>query len=247
MDRQDLIVNLQENVLMITLNRPNALNAFSTEMKSGLMEALQFAKRNPEVKAVLLSGSGRSFCAGEDVKEMAKRTPADSFENISRLNELILAMGELEVPIVSSVHGYAAGGGACLALASDMILAAEDSQFVFSFSKRGIIGDMGAQYFLARTIGSYRAKEVLMTAQPISAVTAFQWGMVNHLYPPEKLMEEAFNFTKKLTHGSGSAMGLIKKVTNKALISNLTDILDMERSSQFIIRSTTTINTNISH
>jgi 2-(1,2-epoxy-1,2-dihydrophenyl)acetyl-CoA isomerase len=238
MNREDIIVQLEENVLSITLNRPNALNAFSRDMMEGIMEALQMAKSNPEIRAILLSGEGRSFSAGGDIKRMGKKTPVDTYDHIGRLNEVILAMAELDVPIVAAVHGYAAGAGVCLAMACDNILAADNSKFILSFSKVGLVSDGGGLFFLPRTIGLYRAKEVLFNAEPIEASTALDWGMINRLYPPDQLLSEAMNYTKKLAEGPGRAIAMIKKIANRAIVSDLAAILEMERSAQSMIQST---------
>lgn len=238
MSQQDLIVRQEGNILVITLNRPEALNAFSPDMIQELLDALEFAKSNEEIRAVLLSGAGRAFSAGGDVKRMGQATPVATYDHIGRLNELILTMSEVDVPIVAAVHGYAAGAGVCLAMACDNILAADDSKFVLSFSKVGLISDGGGLFFLPRTIGLYRAKEVLFTAEPIAAATALQWGMVNRLYPADQLFEEAMNYAKKLAEGPSRAIGMIKRIANKALLSDLGDILEAERTTQAMIQST---------
>ncbi|GAX90251.1 enoyl-CoA hydratase/isomerase family protein [Effusibacillus lacus] len=238
MNQQDLLVKQEGKVLHVTLNRPDALNAFSRDMIEGLTEAMETAKNDSEIRAVLLSGAGRSFSAGGDVKQMGEGTPVMTYEHIGRLNQLILAMSELDVPIVAAVHGYAAGAGVCLALACDMVLAAEDSKFIMSFAKVGLISDGGGLFFLPRTIGLYRAKEALFLAEPIDAVTAHQWGMVNRLYPADQLFEEAGRYAAKLAEGPSRAIGQIKRIANQSLVSDLSDILEMERITQAMIRTT---------
>src|SRR5690625_3365465 len=161
-----VLVNISEGVMHLSLNRPDSLNAFSPDMITGLKEALNKAKHDEGIRVVTISGSGRSFSAGGDVKTMGKREPLDVYEHIGELNELILLMRDLEKPIIAAVHGYAAGAGFNLALACDIILAAEESKFVLSFSKVGLISDGGGHYFLPRLIGPYRSKELLFSAEP---------------------------------------------------------------------------------
>lgn len=237
-NRQDLSASLNGNVLKIELNRPSALNAFSPDMMEGMLESLQLAKTSEEIRAVLLTGAGRAFSSGGDVKGMGQGTPVRTYDHIGRLNQVILAMSELEVPIVAAVQGYAAGAGVCLALACDLVMAAENSKFVLSFSKVGLISDGGALYFLPRTIGLYRAKEALFLAEPIEAATAHAWGMVNRLVPTDQLAEEAMKYAGKLAQGPSRAVGMIKKIANRALISDLSGILEMERITQATIQST---------
>lgn len=234
----DLLVKLEGPVLHITLNRPDALNAFSADMMLGMLKAIQFAKETEAVRAVLLTGSGRSFSSGGDVKGMGSGTPLKTYDHIGRLNQVILAMTELEVPVIAAIHGYAAGAGVCLALACDLILAAQDSKFVLSFSKVGLISDGGALYFLPRTIGLYRAKEALFLAEPIAATLAMEWGMVNHLFPAEELLEEAKKYAVKVANGPSRAIGSIKMIANRSLLTDLAGILEMERITQATIQST---------
>jgi 2-(1,2-epoxy-1,2-dihydrophenyl)acetyl-CoA isomerase len=238
MNREDIILQVEGNVLSVTLNRPHALNAFSPDMMEGMLEAIQMAKTNPDIRAMLLSGAGRSFSAGGDVKGMGSATPVRTYDHIGRLNDVIRAMTELEVPIIAAVHGYAAGAGVCLALACDQILAADNSKFILSFAKVGLISDGGALYFLPRTIGLYRAKEALFNAEPIEASTALSWGMANRLYPPEQLLSEAMSYARKLAEGPGRAIAMIKRIANRALVSDLEGILEMERTTQAMIQST---------
>lgn len=229
-----LIVNIVGNVMSVTLNRPEALNAFTPSMISGLIEAIKAAKENDEVRVVTLSGSGRAFSAGGDVKAMDK-SPSTTDEKIRRINELILAMRNLEKPIIAIVHGYAAGAGFNLALASDLILAAEKTKFIASFSRVGLISDGGGLFFLPKLIGPYRAKELFFTAEPIDAEKAYHLGFVNCLYPLENFQKEAMNYAQKLAKGPGKAYGFIKKIANQSLVSDLNEILEQERMAQPIL------------
>jgi 2-(1,2-epoxy-1,2-dihydrophenyl)acetyl-CoA isomerase len=235
---EGLIVKQEDKVLSLTLNKPDVLNALNLEMKEGLLKALEFARENPDIHAVLISGAGRSFSSGGNVKNMGKSNPVDTFEYLGKTKELILAMSHLEKPIIASVHGNIAGGGCCLALACDIIFAAEDSRFFFSFSKVGLIPDNGGMFFLPRTIGLYRTKDILFTAQPISAETALNWGMINRIYPKEQVFSEAMGYVQKLSEGPSFAIGQIKKIANLAIVNDLEGVLEMERSNQAVLQTT---------
>jgi 2-(1,2-epoxy-1,2-dihydrophenyl)acetyl-CoA isomerase len=235
---EHLKVNVHGAVLHLTLNRPEALNAFSPEMILGLTKAMQDAKENDEIRVVMLSGAGRSFSAGGDVKTMGDTTSTEVYEHIGKLNELVLAMRDLEKPIISVIHGFAAGAGFNLALASDIILAAEDSSFVLSFSQVGLISDGGGLSFLPRLIGPYKAKELFFSAQPISAKEAKELKIVNRTYPIASLEEEAMAYAEKLSKGPGKAYGFIKKIADASLTSSLSEVLEQERITQALMVTT---------
>lgn len=238
MGNEHIVVKKANGVLSLQLNRPESLNAFSPEMILRLTEEIQAAGGDPEIGAVILSGAGRSFSAGGDVKTMGQAGPVETYEHIGKLNELVLAMRSLEKPIVAAVHGFAAGAAFNLALASDIILAAEDSKFVMSFAQVGLISDGGGLYFLPRLIGPYRAKELFFTAEPITAELAHEWGIVNRLYPLADLEQEAMRFAARLANGPSQAFGQLKKITDQSAISGLPDILEQERITQAMMVTT---------
>ncbi len=161
-----------------------------------------------------------------------KRTPLGTYEHIGRLNELVLAMQNLEKPIIAAVHGYAAGAGFNLALASDIILATEDSQFILSFSKVGLISDGGGLSFLPRLIGPYLAKELFFNAEPITVEKAKSLGIVNQVYSINEFKDKVQEFASKLANGPNVFYGFIKKIVNLSLTSTLEEILDQERITQ---------------
>lgn len=235
---QDLLVKTESGVMSITLNRPESLNALSEGIVQGLLDAIETAKHSTDIRSILMSGAGRSFCSGGDVKGMGSAGPTQIYDHIGRLNECILAFAELDKPIIAAVHGYAAGAGVCLALACDQVVAAEDAKFVMSFSKVGLISDGGGLFFLPRTLGVYRAKELLFNAEPISAAQAKDWGIVNRLFPPEEMQEQSFAYALKLANGPTRAYGQIKRLANQALMSDLAGILEQERSIQSMIGTT---------
>ena len=238
MTNEHLIVTIDGPVMSLTLNRPDSLNAFSPEMILGLTEAFKSAGENEEIRVVVLSGSGRSFTAGGDVKTMGEASPVQVYDHIGKLNECILAMKKLEKPIIAAVHGFAAGAGFNLALACDIIVAAEDSKFALSFSQVGLISDGGGLYFLPRMIGPYRAKQLFFSGEPITAKTANEYGIVNYLFQAEGLQEGTMKLATKLAAGPSKAYGMIKKIADQSFVASLDEILEQERITQTLMVQT---------
>ena len=234
----DLLVNQEGKVLQITLNRPDSLNAFSRDMIEGLTEIVRQAEEREDVRVLVLSGSGRSFSAGGDVKTMGEVSPTDVYNHVGKLNECILAMQACSKPIIAVVHGFAAVAGFNLALACDLIVAAEDSRFVLSFAQVGLISDGGGSYFLPRLVGSQLAKEWLFLAEPISAQKLHELGVVNRIVPLSNLQTEAMTLAQRLAAGPGRAYGMMKRIVNSSANSSLVDVLEAERTTQAMMVTT---------
>ncbi|MGD6816930.1 enoyl-CoA hydratase/isomerase family protein [Metabacillus sp. 84] len=225
-------------VLFLTLNRPESLNSFSPEMILGLTDALKNAEANEEIKAIVLSGAGRSFSAGGDVKMMGQVTGRQLYDHLGKLNECVITMKNLSKPVIAAVHGFAAGAAFNLALACDMIIAADDSQFVMSFAQVGLISDGGGLYCLPRLIGPQRAKELFFSGEPIDAVTASSYGIVNKTVPLAQLEDEARSYAFRLAQGPVQAFGHMKRIMEQAFSSTLEDILEQERLTQAMMIET---------
>ncbi|PLR95338.1 enoyl-CoA hydratase/isomerase family protein [Bacillus sp. T33-2] len=238
MTKEHLLIQRKGAVLSLILNRPESLNAFSPDMILGLTEALREAQQNPEVKVVVLSGAGRSFSAGGDVKTMGQANAVQVYDHIGRLNECILTIKDTEKPVIAAVHGFAAGAGFNLALACDLIVAAEDSKFALSFSQVGLVSDGGGSYFVTRRLGPYLAKQFFFSGEPIPAERLYQLGVVNHLVPIEKLQEETLKLASKLAIGPSRAYGMQKKLVDHALNATLEEILEQERITQTLMVGT---------
>ncbi|PGY06391.1 enoyl-CoA hydratase/isomerase family protein [Bacillus sp. AFS031507] len=238
MTQEHLVVEKLGPVLSLTLNRPQSLNAFSPDMILGLKDALKNAQTDEDVQVIVLSGAGRSFCAGGDVKSMGAGGGIHVYDHIGKVNELIILMKETEKPIIASVHGYAAGAGFNLALACDLIVAADDSKFALSFSQVGLISDGGGSYFLPRLVGPHLAKQFFFTAEPIPAERLNQLGVINYLHPLEKLQEETTKLALKLAYGPGKSYGKQKKLIDQALTASLAEILEQERLIQTLMVQT---------
>ncbi|SFG50888.1 2-(1,2-epoxy-1,2-dihydrophenyl)acetyl-CoA isomerase [Halobacillus alkaliphilus] len=233
-----LSVDLNGPVLSCVLNRPDALNAFSDDMISGLKEAIKEADQNDDIKVVVLSGAGRAFSAGGDVKGMGSGSSQEVYDHIGKLNELILMIKDLSKPVIAVVHGYAAGAGFNLVLACDQILAGEESKFVLSFAQVGLVSDGGGHYFLSKILGPYRTKELLFRAEPIPVETASEWGLVNRVYPLAELEESAMEYALRLAKGPGRAMGMMKKMVDQAENQDLAAVLEQERITQTMMVTT---------
>ncbi|NHM31245.1 enoyl-CoA hydratase/isomerase family protein [Neobacillus terrae] len=238
MSDQHLLINQKGAVLSLTLNRPESLNAFSPDMILGLTKAIKEAQQNPEIRVIVLSGSGRSFSAGGDVKSMGQANAVGVYEHIGRLNECILTMKETEKPIIAAVHGFAAGAGFNLALACDLIIAADNSQFALSFSQVGLISDGGGSYFVPRLVGPHLAKQFFFSAEPIPAERLYNLGVVNYLVPLERLHEETQKIAEKFAAGPSRAYGMIKKLVDHSFNATLEEILEQERITQTMMVTT---------
>lgn len=234
----ELLIQQTGGVLRLTLNRPESLNAFSREMIEGLIAALRDAQTREDIRTVVIGGAGRSFSAGGDVKTMGVASPVDVYDHVAKLNECVLAIRALEKPIIASIHGFAAGAGFNLALACDLIVAAEDSRFVLSFTQVGLMSDGGGSYFLPRIIGPQLAKELFFLGEPLSAQRAHQLGIVNRLVNVAELEQETMALAERLAQGPSKAYGMQKRVIDMGMTMTLADVLQAELTAQSMISST---------
>jgi len=223
-------------VLEITLNRPDRLNAFNEEMHLALAASLDLAREDGRCRAVLLTGSGRGFCAGQDLsaRDPDKMSgPPDLGDTLIRFyNPLIRRIRSLEKPIVCAVNGVAAGAGANLALACDIVLAARGAKFIQSFARVGLIPDAGGSWMLPRLIGEARAKAIAMTAEPVSAEKAAAWGMIWQAVEDAELMSEARALATRLAAGPTAGLGRMKGLIQAAAGQELDAQLDLEAEVQ---------------
>lgn len=236
MSREFLIVERQEGVARITLNRPDVLNSFNGKMAVELQRALSDAANDAATRAVLITGAGRAFCAGQDLAEVLPKpgAPAPDLGEIVRTsyNPIIRAVRTLEKPVVCAVNGTAAGAGANLALACDIVFASMEASFIQSFAKIGLIPDSGGTFLLPRIVGLQRAAAMTMLGEKISAEQALAWGMVYRVVPPAALLDAAFECAKSLAHQPTRALGMIKRGFNRSLGIDLEDQLAFEQGLQ---------------
>jgi 2-(1,2-epoxy-1,2-dihydrophenyl)acetyl-CoA isomerase len=212
----------------ITLNRPERLNALTVEMAAALNAALDEAAADKSCRALLLTGAGRGFCAGQDLTEIVGASPADLGRLLEHYHPLILKIRALPIPVVAAVNGVAAGAGANLALACDIVLAARSASFVEAFARIGLIPDCGGTWFLPRLVGSARA----MLAEPLSAETAAEWGLIWRMVEDERLIEEAEALAARLASQASTALTLTKRALDAAGGNTLARQLDLEGELQ---------------
>lgn len=228
---QPVLAETANGVLQITLNRPDQLNAFTVEMHEHLRAALYRAAAEDDIRAVLITGAGRGFCAGQDLSE---RDP-DSGDIVdlgktlrSNYNPLIKSMRALEKPIVGAVNGVAAGAGANFALACDIVVAAESARFIQAFANIGLIPDAGGTFTLSRLVGETRAKALAMTGMPLGAAEAAQWGLIFKCFPDDQLMTEARSLAESLASGATLGMGKAKLAIQAAATNTMDEQLELE-------------------
>jgi 2-(1,2-epoxy-1,2-dihydrophenyl)acetyl-CoA isomerase len=224
-----------DGVLTITLNRPDALNAFTVEMKESLLLALKDAARDKTMRVVVLTGAGRAFSAGQDLKERAGPDVNDLGTELRlRYNPIVLAMRRLEKPVIGAINGVAAGAGISIALACDILIASDKASFMEAFGRVGLVPDTGSSWFLPRLVGPQRAAEMMFTADSVDAATAERIGLVNRVVAADKLMDEANALAARLATAAPIALALAKRALNRALNSNLEDALEFEAQLQSV-------------
>ena len=227
---------LQGGVMTLTLNRPERLNALNAALVEALSAGVKRAVADADCRAVLITGAGRGFCAGADLADRAM-TPGgarpDLGQSLERgLNPIIRAIRNLAKPVVCAVNGPAAGAGANLALACDIVLAAKSAQFLQAFARIGLIPDAGGTFVLPRLIGEARARALMMLAEPIGAEQAQAVGMIYRAVDDQDLMGEAHTIAERLAAGPTHALGLIKRALAASPGNNLDAQLDLERDLQ---------------
>jgi 2-(1,2-epoxy-1,2-dihydrophenyl)acetyl-CoA isomerase len=227
--------NSEGNIATIALNRPDVFNAFNDEQSYELQDALKKAARDPEVRVLVLTGEGKAFCSGQDLKDIAQKQDRSLSESLyKRYNPIIKQMREMPKPIICRLNGVAAGAGCSLALACDYIVASEKAALIEVFVNVGLVLDSGSSYFLPRLVGPQKAFELATTAKKVSAQEAKELGMVNEVVPHEQL-DEAVNKIAGFYAGSPTlAIGMIKQMINKSLNSDLDTMLQYEAYCQEI-------------
>jgi 2-(1,2-epoxy-1,2-dihydrophenyl)acetyl-CoA isomerase len=227
-----ILVENRAGYRVITLNRPERLNALTAEMASALTEALGAAEADPECRALLLTGAGRGFCAGQDLTAIADARPAEIAALLEQYNPLIRRLRALSIPIVCAVNGVAAGAGANLALACDIVLAARSASFVQAFTRIGLVPDCGGTWFLPRLVGAARARALAILAEPLPAETAAEWGLIWQAVADQELMPNAETLAGRLATQATAALALTKRALDASESNTLDAQLDLERDLQ---------------
>jgi 2-(1,2-epoxy-1,2-dihydrophenyl)acetyl-CoA isomerase len=236
MDYQHLLVQRRDGVMVITLNRPDVLNSFNRPMADELVAALRDAADDPGVRAVLLTGSGRGFCAGQDLTAVLPTAdrPAPDLGDVvhNQYNPIIRAIRTLEKPVVCAVNGVAAGAGANLAFACDIVVASEDATFIQSFARVGLIPDSGGTFILPRIVGLQRAAALTMLGEKLPALRAKEWGLVYDVVPHAVIGDTTFDLARRLADLPTRGLGLTKRGFNAAFANDLDAQLTLEEELQ---------------
>jgi 2-(1,2-epoxy-1,2-dihydrophenyl)acetyl-CoA isomerase len=235
MDEKPVLVDLREGYRVLTLNRPQRLNAFTQAMHVALAAALGEAEADASCRALLLTGAGRGFCAGQDLTDRLAapgETPqlGDALEH--HYNPLVRKLRALPFPVVAAVNGVAAGAGANVALACDIVLAARSASFVQAFARIGLVPDSGGTWFLPRLVGDARARGLALLAQDLSAEQAAEWGLIWRCVPDNALIQEARLLCEHFSIAPTKGLALIKRALNAAADNSLDAQLNLERDLQ---------------
>jgi 2-(1,2-epoxy-1,2-dihydrophenyl)acetyl-CoA isomerase len=234
MTYQFILFEVDQGVARITLNRPDVLNSIHTAMSGEIQEALGHAAREREIRAVLLTGKGRGFCAGQDLDEVRPGGAVNDFAAHARkaYTPIVRGLRALEKPVICAVNGVAAGAGANLALACDLVLAAEEASFVQVFAKIGLVPDTGGSFFLPRLVGMARATALAMLAEKITAAQAVDIGLIYRACPAASLDEEASKLAVHLATQPTVGLGLTKRLLNASWGNDLDTQLELEAECQ---------------
>ena len=226
-----LLHELTDGVATLTLNRPDALNALNSELRRALLAAIGEARKDPVTRAVVITGAGRGFCAGADLRGGSEER---EFRRVisAEYNPLIEAIRGLPKPVVASVNGVAAGAGVSLALAADLVVAAEDARFVPAFNRIGLVPDSGLTRTLVRAMGRHRALEILLGERQLGADDAYAAGLVAAVVPADRLADTTRDLALRLADGPTRGIGFTKRLVNAAEDASLAESLAAEAALQ---------------
>ena len=232
---EHILYEVDQGVAAITLNRPDVLNSFNRAMAVEVREALSKAGTTAEVRAVLLTGAGRAFCAGQDLAEAMPKegTPPDLGDIVARgYNPIVRTIRQLDKPVVCAVNGVAAGAGANLAFACDFVIASSEASFIQSFSKIGLVPDTGGTFFIPRLVGWARATALMMLGDKVTAQEAVAMGLILRVVDAGTLLDEATKLSRHLATRPTRGLGLIKRALNASATNGLDEQLALEAQLQ---------------
>ncbi|MBR9913879.1 MAG: 2-(1,2-epoxy-1,2-dihydrophenyl)acetyl-CoA isomerase [Algicola sp.] len=234
MSNNSILLKIENSVAHVTLNRPEVFNSFNREMALKLQAILDNCDTNDEVRAIVLSGSGKAFCAGQDLKEVTTPDLNPGFKKIleEHYNPIITKIRAIKKPVIAAVNGVAAGAGANIALACDIVVAHEKVSFIQAFSLIGLIPDSAGTYFLPRLIGFQKASALAMLGDKVSAEEAENMGMIYKVLPLESFEQDVQKLALKLANMPTKALGMIKELFNASMTHSLEQQLQMESKYQ---------------
>jgi 2-(1,2-epoxy-1,2-dihydrophenyl)acetyl-CoA isomerase len=228
---ETLLLDVRDGVAKITLNRPDAANALSLQMAKDLMAAATQCDEDPAVRAVLITATGRMFCAGGDLGGFAsagEEVPTLLKEMATHLHVAVSRFARMRAPVVAGINGTAAGAGFSLACACDLAVAAESARFTMAYTRIGLTPDGSATYYLPRLVGARRALELMLTNRALSAAEALDWGLINQVVPDDQLAERALALTTELAAGPTEAFGRLKRMILNSTHDSLESQMELE-------------------
>ncbi|NDU74846.1 enoyl-CoA hydratase [Actinomadura sp. DSM 109109] len=232
---ETVLYDVTDAVATITLNRPDAMNSLTVEMKEALRAAVVRAAADPAVRAVVLTGAGRAFCAGQDLREHGDNLAAGrGLDGTVRkhYNPIVLALAGMRKPVVAAVNGVAAGAGASLAFACDLIVASDRARFATAFTGIGLAPDSGMSWTLQRLVGRAKAVELLLLGEPVKAPDALEMGLVTRVVPADELAPASVELARRLASGPTAAYGAVKAALDHAATHDLASALEREADLQ---------------
>jgi 2-(1,2-epoxy-1,2-dihydrophenyl)acetyl-CoA isomerase len=234
MSNNSILIKIENKIAYITLNRPEVFNSFNREMAFLLQDTLDACEKNDEVRAIVLTGNGKAFCAGQDLKEVTDPDLNPGFKKIleEHYNPIITRIRSIKKPIIGAINGVAAGAGANIALSCDIVVAHEKVNFIQAFSLIGLVPDSAGTFFLPRLIGFQKALALAMLGDKISAEEAERLGMIYKMIPLENFEEEVHKLALKMANMPTKALGMIKELYNKSMSNTLEDQLALESKLQ---------------
>jgi 2-(1,2-epoxy-1,2-dihydrophenyl)acetyl-CoA isomerase len=234
MSNKSIELKIENSVAWIYLNRPEVFNSFNREMALLFQSTIDNCANDEKVRAIVITGNGKAFCAGQDLKEVTDPELNPGFRKIldEHYNPIIQKIRTIEKPIVAAVNGVAAGAGANIALACDVVVATESSSFIQAFSKIGLIPDSAGTFFLPRLIGFQKASALMMLGDKVSAQDALQMGMIFKIYPTGLFEEEVMSLASTLAQMPTKAIGLTKRLLNQSMTNNLEQQMALESDLQ---------------
>ncbi len=229
-----IILKIEDSIAFITLNRPEVFNSFNREMALLMQDTLDQCAKDDNIRAIVITGSGKAFCAGQDLKEVTTPELNPGFRKIleEHYNPIVERIRNIEKPVIAAVNGVAAGAGANIALACDIVVASENAAFIQAFSKIGLVPDSAGTFFLPRLIGFQKASALMMLGDKVGAQEAFEIGMIYKFYAVALFEEEVQKLAVTLSKMPTHALALTKKLLNKSMMNNLQEQLALESDLQ---------------
>lgn len=236
MDMHDILLEITDRIAVVTLNRPDALNATTDRLYGEFAALLPRLREDPDVACIILTGAGRGFCAGADLKN--RRTDLTPLQLSARhrwvLKNVLEPLHDIEKPVIAAVNGAAAGAGANIVLACDFAIASENASFTQAFARVGLVPDLGGLFFLQRAVGKARAKELAFTARKVGAEEALELGLVQKVVPHDELLATAREVALQIAANAPTAIGMMKTLINKSEYSTFDQMVEFEAYAQTV-------------